>query len=240
MTGLITVVERLREKTLQKREYFLIFVVTFALVAFFITWRDQFERAEGLQAKLNEKPTQPTIQVNVPPPTVIFGEPKTTTENRAPKPSPKPKRSRFALTDDHARMAITEITASPPSGLFTFPYFNFFHANLGKSPALGFLRKIAVATTPKELTQAESNQFQLQNSTFVKDALDNLDIDQRKSYPNEPGKKLFSIPGSPTDATVDQISKELDNVKAAKRVLVFFRHNGLPGWAHTARGVRRN
>jgi len=183
--------------------------------------------AQGaLQSQLNriEHNSQepPSVQVNVPPPTVIFEQPQATVERDSGKAVSSPGRARFALSEDHARIAVTEITANPPTGLFNFPYFNIFHANLGKAPAIGFLRKVAVGTTLKELTQTESNTLQLQNSTFTKDALKELDADQRASYPNDPDKKFFSIPGSPSDATVDQITKELDNVKAAMRYLYFF------------------
>jgi hypothetical protein len=72
LTGLIGLIERWREKNLSKRAYFLIFVGAFSLASFFMAWRDQFERAESLQAQVNHKQQQPTIQVNVPPPTVIY------------------------------------------------------------------------------------------------------------------------------------------------------------------------
>jgi hypothetical protein len=48
VTGLISVGERLFGKPLPKKAYFLIFVVSFSLAAFFLAWRDEFRRADGL------------------------------------------------------------------------------------------------------------------------------------------------------------------------------------------------
>ena len=48
ITGLISVGERLSGKSLSKKRYFLIFIVSFSLAAFFLAWRDEFRRAEGL------------------------------------------------------------------------------------------------------------------------------------------------------------------------------------------------
>jgi hypothetical protein len=75
VTGGIGLIERLLEKRLSKRAYFGIFDVTFSLAAFFMIWREQFERAERLQLALNQKPQQPIIQVNVPPAQVIIQGP---------------------------------------------------------------------------------------------------------------------------------------------------------------------
>jgi hypothetical protein len=83
VTAVITLVERWREKTLPKRVYFIVFAVTFAMAAFFMAWRDQFERAETLQIGFNAKPVQPVqvilppnppINITTPPATVIQGE----------------------------------------------------------------------------------------------------------------------------------------------------------------------
>jgi len=90
VTGIIGIVERLSDKRLSKRAYFSVFVVTFSMAAFFMVWRDQFERAEGLQARLNQKPQQPIIQVNVPPPTVIIQGPAEA-KKEVPGPSEKKK-----------------------------------------------------------------------------------------------------------------------------------------------------
>src|SRR5438132_12368610 len=74
VTGLIQVVERLTSKTLSKRAYFFVFVVSFSIVAFFMAWREQYERAERAQSDLQalKRNQQPSIQVNVPPPEVII------------------------------------------------------------------------------------------------------------------------------------------------------------------------
>jgi hypothetical protein len=75
ITGLIAVIERLSGKQLSKKAYAAIFLGGFLLVSFFLTWRGEYERANGLQTVLNQKPLQqaaPSVQVNVPPPTVII------------------------------------------------------------------------------------------------------------------------------------------------------------------------
>jgi len=47
VTGLIGVGERLWGKSLPKKVYFFIFVVTFSFVSFFMAWREQYERAQS-------------------------------------------------------------------------------------------------------------------------------------------------------------------------------------------------
>jgi hypothetical protein len=75
VTGLIAVFERLTGKSLSKRAYGAIFVVAFLLVAFFLAWQDEYQRANNLESKLRAKPSNTTFQVNVPPPTVIQQQP---------------------------------------------------------------------------------------------------------------------------------------------------------------------
>jgi hypothetical protein len=48
VTGAIGVTERLSGKQLPKKAYLLIFVVSFLLVAFFMSWRDEYTRANQL------------------------------------------------------------------------------------------------------------------------------------------------------------------------------------------------
>jgi hypothetical protein len=53
VTALITLLERAREKQLSKRVYFYIFVSAFTLAAFFMAWRDQFERSVRAEETLS-------------------------------------------------------------------------------------------------------------------------------------------------------------------------------------------
>jgi hypothetical protein len=93
---------------LSKRAYFSIFVVTFSMAAFFMAWRDQFERAEGLQAKLSQKPSQPSITINVPPPTVIIqgpAEAKKEVEGKiAPKTGRRKKKEEKSETTEASKL----------------------------------------------------------------------------------------------------------------------------------------
>jgi hypothetical protein len=61
-------------------------LLAFVFFACFQTWRDQYARAQGLQTTLNQKPAQPQVQVNVPPPTVIIQQSEHHVENN-PEPS---------------------------------------------------------------------------------------------------------------------------------------------------------
>ncbi len=94
VTGLIHVYERLSSRTLPRRTYFLIFVVTFSIAACFMAWREQYERAQNAEKALSQKPTQP-IQVNVPPAQVIITPPsdanRLSVTKRWPKESASPK-----------------------------------------------------------------------------------------------------------------------------------------------------
>jgi hypothetical protein len=74
VTGLIGVIERLSDRRLPKRAYFLVFVVTFSVAGYFMVWREQFERAEKVEIKLAEigKPQNPTNIINVPPTQVVI------------------------------------------------------------------------------------------------------------------------------------------------------------------------
>jgi len=66
VTGAIGVFERLSGRVLSKKVYFRIFVVAFSLAGLFMAWREQYERAEALEASLQSKPSPP-VQVNIPP-----------------------------------------------------------------------------------------------------------------------------------------------------------------------------
>jgi hypothetical protein len=47
-------------------------LLAFVFFACFQTWRDQYSRGNGLQTTLSQKPSQPQVQVNVPPAQVII------------------------------------------------------------------------------------------------------------------------------------------------------------------------
>jgi hypothetical protein len=46
--------------------------LAFIFFACFQTWRDQYNRANGLQTTLNQKPSQPPVLINVPPTQVVI------------------------------------------------------------------------------------------------------------------------------------------------------------------------
>lgn len=48
MTAIIFVAERLIGKPLSKRSFVVVFIVVFSLAAFFMAWRDEYRRANGL------------------------------------------------------------------------------------------------------------------------------------------------------------------------------------------------
>src|SRR5258708_13811850 len=54
VTGLISAGERLSGKNLSKKAYFLIFVVSFSLAAFFLAWRDEFTSAGKLSSTTSQ------------------------------------------------------------------------------------------------------------------------------------------------------------------------------------------
>lgn len=87
VTAVITLIERVREKTLSKRTYVLVFVVAFSLASFFMAWREQFERAENAEARL--KIPAPTIQVNMPPITVPPSQVVITSQRETPPKTPR-------------------------------------------------------------------------------------------------------------------------------------------------------
>jgi hypothetical protein len=66
VTGAISLFERISGRTLSRRVYVWIFVVSFSFVGIFMAWREQFQRAEKAELALGQKPTLP-IQINVPP-----------------------------------------------------------------------------------------------------------------------------------------------------------------------------
>lgn len=74
VTALVVAIERLTDWKMSKKWFVIIFCGVFILVSFFLTWREEFQRANGLQVKLNQQPTQPQVQVNVPqaPPTTVI------------------------------------------------------------------------------------------------------------------------------------------------------------------------
>jgi hypothetical protein len=67
VTGVITVWERLRNKNLSTRAYFLVFVVSFSIAGFFMAWREQYERAQTAEAKLSATPQVQKIDLTLPP-----------------------------------------------------------------------------------------------------------------------------------------------------------------------------
>jgi hypothetical protein len=79
VTAIIGIVERLSGKQLGKRAYASIFLGLFLLVSFFLTWQDEYKRADDLQAKLDAKPIAPVaIQmpaINIPPAQVMIQPP---------------------------------------------------------------------------------------------------------------------------------------------------------------------
>src|SRR5881296_873052 len=72
----VTVLIAIIEKRILKRPISLKIeigiLLAFVFFACFQTWRDQYNRAQGLQTTLNQKPAQPQVQVNVSPPTVVI------------------------------------------------------------------------------------------------------------------------------------------------------------------------
>ena len=59
ITGVIAVAERLSGKQLTKKVYATIFLGIFSLVAFFLTWRDQYTRANILATESSAKRESP-------------------------------------------------------------------------------------------------------------------------------------------------------------------------------------
>jgi hypothetical protein len=59
ITGVIVVAERLSGKQLTKKVYAIIFLGIFSLVAFFLTWRDQYTRANILATESSAKKESP-------------------------------------------------------------------------------------------------------------------------------------------------------------------------------------
>jgi hypothetical protein len=87
ITGLIGVGERLSGKQLSKKAYAAIFLGVFLLVSFFLTWRGEYERANTLQKAFDQRPVPqaaPSVQVNVPPPTVIIQQTPSPTTDSGP------------------------------------------------------------------------------------------------------------------------------------------------------------
>jgi hypothetical protein len=67
VTGVVTLIERLTAWKLPKWAFAALFVGVFLLASFFLTWRDEYLRANTLQATLNQHPVQPQFQINIPP-----------------------------------------------------------------------------------------------------------------------------------------------------------------------------
>lgn len=111
LTGIINVVERLSSKSLPRRMYLYIFVVSFSLVAFFMTWRDQYKQTEALRTQLSQKSApQPIIQVNVPPAQIVFQSDPTNTKDPA---SVQKRKMTGRSTPDVRRLEPKSIQHSP-------------------------------------------------------------------------------------------------------------------------------
>jgi hypothetical protein len=140
VTALITVWERLRNKNLPTRAYFLIFVVTFSIVGFFMAWREQYERAEGLHAKLNQQPQQATVQIQVPPPTVIYPPPE---RRRAALSHSQEPRNRMHVLN--FEMLTTEDTIAA----------NVFVQNIGPATVTAKVFEVMAFGTPNTETEEQ-------------------------------------------------------------------------------------
>jgi len=81
VTGLVTLIERLTPWRLPKWAFAALFLGAFLLASFFLTWRDEYHRADALQATLNQHPIQPQFQINIPPITVL---PSQTSSGKTP------------------------------------------------------------------------------------------------------------------------------------------------------------
>ena len=223
MTAAIGLIERLREKNLSKGVYTSIFIGVFSIASFFMAWRDQFERAEQL-ASVAQKPVQqaPTIQVNVPPPTVVFGEPHNVSKvapSTVDRPKPRPKSE---LLDEDARLVVSEIVAAPANAVINTPFFNVAFENQGKPPFIGNAYRASAAIVTKEMSEVEIKKIRLGTSTFEKATLDGLDRDERELYPSQGTRIFFSIPGNVAEPIAEVIKNGVSGVQSGTNLLYLF------------------
>jgi hypothetical protein len=110
VTGLIAVVERLSGWQMPKKAYAAIFLGAFLFVFFFLAWRDEFERANNLQHTLNQRPSQPQVQVNMPPPTVVIQQQEHPVESNT-EPSGFLQLERLQFARDQHTLADNQIVS---------------------------------------------------------------------------------------------------------------------------------
>jgi len=118
------------------------------IYAIFQAWNVEYKRAEGLQTKVNEKPSPPQVQVNVPPaqpPTIIFSAPG------APKDAGYLQYYSVGPTDGEQKPTVGQ------SLLINYSWINRSTVPVKEIKNVGGLRIVSLSGLPvlrKEFTQA--------------------------------------------------------------------------------------
>jgi hypothetical protein len=154
------------------------------------------------------------VEVNVPPPTVIFSD---TNENNPSNPS-----SPFELQPADARLAITRIVPMPPTPPINTPSFHVSYHNEGKLPWVGTAMRYSVLVSAVPLSTEDTNRKQLQTSTFLKSELNVLDVDNREVYPNQAVSPFVSIPSNTNAPFATQIKSAVDAINGGDQTTYLY------------------